>query len=115
MPKRDDLINAKLGQVESMADDLKNRDKVLVSFGQAPLSEKTAFQEARVDVLKWCQKASEEAIAARLDTITRRLGIGIFAKYGSVRGLPDSVVKDVCEAELLELALGTHPALHPNG
>lgn len=109
--KRIDLIHGKAAQIRLMIADLENNQKVLVAFGHAEDASDLDFQRKRLAVLEWAETHTEKEIEARIDGVSVSLGIAVFSKYGSVKGLPAIVAEKICEVELLELALGTHPAV----
>lgn len=103
-------LDAKLAHITEQLNDLHRNERIVLRVGgrdyQGPLEE-VAFQEARLEVAAWCQSATADQIAERLDGVKRDLGNdGVAAMGGNVRGLSDATVAKIAEAEILALALG---------
>lgn len=108
---RIDMIQGKLKQINESILDLENRDRVMMNLGGAAKHEDVKFQRERRDILHRMLLEGEELSQRRLAAIEVELGPASKLKYGSVRGVPEHVVKLIAFAELLELGLGIHPAL----
>lgn len=76
--------------------------------GPHPIFQKVAFQQSRVDLLEWAERASAGDINARRLKIEKQLGPAAELKGGSMIGVPNDVVTLIAHLELLEYSLGIH-------
>lgn len=104
------LIAAKAAHLAEQIDALRRNERIVARVGgvdHASLGDEVAFQQARADVLTWAASHTAAEIVTRRAKVHAQLGVdGVAAKGGNMRGLPPSVVALICEAELLDLALG---------
>lgn len=116
MPKLD-LICKKKNHIASMIADMKRGEKVVARVGGKTISNKgdeIAFQQRRLAELEWAETPgrTDTQIRARIAAYEAELPADALAcKYGYVAALPMGHVEKIAAIELLELALGTHPAL----
>lgn len=108
--RHDARIAAKAAHLAEQIRDLQRNTRIVARVGGVDamsLGDEVAFQEARAAVVTWCASHTAAEIATRRDRVHAQLGAdGVAAKGGSMRGLPLSVVTLICEAELLDLAIG---------
>jgi len=114
MPLALSKIVAKRAQILDTIGRLQAHERIVARVGGytvTTLGEELRFQQARADLLAWCETAAEAAIRARRAEIHDQLGVLVEAKYGIVRGLTLEQVELVAFAELLDTALDERPVL----
>ena len=119
MPTAAHAIARKLAHLDAQIADLQRNEVVVVRVGgrtRATLGDEVAFQQWRRSVLVWASTRTDAEICARRTALETAAGADVAAAtYGDVQGLPDVTVRQICEMELLDIALGDHPAQQRRG
>ena len=114
MPTAAHAITRKLAHLDAQIADLQRNEVIVVRVGgvtRATLGDEIAFQQWRRSVLVWAATRTDAQIRARRTALATAAGADVVAaKYGTVQDLPDATVRQICEMELLDIALDEHPA-----
>ncbi len=117
--KSDLAITRKLAHLDEQVADLARNEQVVVRVGgvtRATLGDEIVFQQFRRGILAWAATKTTAEIIARRTAVATAAGADVVAvKYGNVKGLPDATVHQIVEMELLDIALGDHPAQQRRG
>jgi hypothetical protein len=108
--KCESAILAKIAHVSEQIGALTAKERIVARVGGLDVSnmgDEVAFQQSRLDVLGWCLIHDAAEIAIRRAALHTLMGPELVALKGeSMRGLPNEMVSQVAEAELLDLSLG---------
>lgn len=111
-----DRIASKRAHIAQQVSDLERNEVAVLRVGGGPdkvtHSTQIGWHRGRLALLDWAANANDSAIAARIAQLEASVTAEELAcKYGNMQGFSEAAYETLCSIELLELALGTHPAV----
>lgn len=109
-------IADKMAHIAAQIADFRLGEKAVARVGGGPdlvtHSTLIAWHAGRLALLEWADKASDAEIEARIAELEASVTAEELAcKYGNMQSFGEAAYRSICSIEILELALGTHPAV----